>query len=63
MSDPHADLLRRLAEAKGRVPVHPYGGLVDTEDGVRFRCTACGLLTAEQWAAACPGTPERSDAP
>lgn len=51
-TDPKARLLSQLAAARRR-PIHPYGGLVDTEAGVRYHCLRCGLLTAEQWAQDC----------
>jgi hypothetical protein len=34
---------------------HTYMGLVDTPAGARFLCRRCGAITAEQWAADCPG--------
>jgi hypothetical protein len=35
--------------------LHTYAGLVDTPEGARFLCRWCGPITAEQWAADCPG--------
>lgn len=64
-TDPREALLAKVAALRaGRPPVHVGGRLVDTPEGVRLDCPRCQrLLTAEEWAADCPGAPEAKPTP
>lgn len=50
--DARAELFARLARLR-KTAAHPYGGLIDTPEGVRYVCAACGPIDAEAWAGPC----------